>query len=242
MASSSPSTVFRVTGLPLDKAELDVQSKLFETIRDLLTQDEEHRAGITITCIPSCDDDQTSNALLEFKSGNPKFLLHLDRNPLGNWQMMMGDEDINIDRHFFGFTQLYPTAPGQPVTAEYGASVTIPPRTDYKLPSTLRGPLVSDSFSCALSAEKDRCIQRGGVCDISRDGYYIMNIVCVIISVAKANIRQHHRHNGPGRTRIWVMAGEGQRTNVAPRLPLERSAELSNDDLRLQLQPVESWR
>src|SRR2546429_6978890 len=98
MASSSPSTVFRVTGLPLDKAELDVKSKLFETIRGLLTEDEQHRAGMTITCIPSCDGDQTSNALLEFKGGNPKFLLQLDRNPLGDWQLVVGDEDINIDR------------------------------------------------------------------------------------------------------------------------------------------------
>ena len=186
MASSSPSTVFRVTGLPLDKAELDIKSKLFETIRDVLTEDEQQRVGMTVTCIPSCDGDQTSNALLEFKGGIPKFLLHLDRNPLGDWQVVMGDEDINIDRHFFGFTQLYPTAPGQPVTAEYGTSVDL--------------------------------------CD------------------SKANIRQHHRYNGPGRTRIWVMAGEGQRTNVAPRLPLERSAKLSNDDLWLQLQTVKSLR
>jgi hypothetical protein len=65
----------------------------------------------------------------------------------------------------------------------FTVATCIPPPTDYKLPSTLRGPLVTDSFSCALSAEKDRCIQGGGVCDISRDGYYVMNIVCIVIGV-----------------------------------------------------------
>jgi PAT family acetyl-CoA transporter-like MFS transporter 1 len=32
-----------------------------------------------------------------------------------------------------------------------------------------------------MAAEKDRCISGGGVCDIERDGYYVMNIVCIII-------------------------------------------------------------
>jgi PAT family acetyl-CoA transporter-like MFS transporter 1 len=59
----------------------------------------------------------------------------------------------------------------------------IPPSADYKLSPKLKGPLITESFSCSLSAEKDRCIQGGGVCDISRDGYYVMNIVCIIIGV-----------------------------------------------------------
>jgi MFS transporter, PAT family, solute carrier family 33 (acetyl-CoA transportor), member 1 len=42
---------------------------------------------------------------------------------------------------------------------------------------------VTEAFSCALSAEKDRCVQGGGTCDIQRDGYYVMNIVCVIVGV-----------------------------------------------------------
>ena len=60
----------------------------------------------------------------------------------------------------------------------------IPPAADYVLnPKTQHGPLVTQAFSCAMSAEKDRCQNGGGVCDISRDGYYVMNIVCVIIGV-----------------------------------------------------------
>jgi PAT family acetyl-CoA transporter-like MFS transporter 1 len=43
--------------------------------------------------------------------------------------------------------------------------------------------LITAAFDCALSAEKERCVDGGGVCDIKRDGYYVMNIVCVIIGI-----------------------------------------------------------
>ncbi|KAG9228260.1 acetyl-coenzyme A transporter 1-domain-containing protein [Amylocarpus encephaloides] len=59
----------------------------------------------------------------------------------------------------------------------------IPPPDTYRLSPTLKGPLVTGAFDCAMAAEKDRCIQGGGTCDISRDGYYVMNVVCVIIGV-----------------------------------------------------------
>ncbi|KAL3426920.1 hypothetical protein PVAG01_00429 [Phlyctema vagabunda] len=65
----------------------------------------------------------------------------------------------------------------------FTVATCIPPGADYKLPDKLLGPLVTASFSCAAANEKDRCIQGGGVCDISTDGYYVMNIVCVIIGV-----------------------------------------------------------
>ncbi|KAL2065300.1 hypothetical protein VTL71DRAFT_2969 [Oculimacula yallundae] len=58
-----------------------------------------------------------------------------------------------------------------------------PPSASYVLDSKLRGPLITTPFSCALGAEKDRCIQGGGLCDITTDGYYVMNVVCVIIGV-----------------------------------------------------------
>ncbi|KAI9743476.1 MAG: hypothetical protein M1818_002789 [Claussenomyces sp. TS43310] len=48
---------------------------------------------------------------------------------------------------------------------------------------SLKGPLVTEAFSCALEAEKHRCIDGGGSCDVSRDGYYITNVVCVVIGV-----------------------------------------------------------
>ncbi|KAH8747562.1 hypothetical protein BGZ57DRAFT_169214 [Hyaloscypha finlandica] len=118
MASSRKSTVFRVTGLPLDKPESEPRSTLEETIRSLLTEDE-RQYEVAITCIPMCDGSQTrSAALVEFKGGDPKFLSQLEHNPLGGWQVKMGDDVVNFDRHFFGFTQLYPTTPGHPITAD----------------------------------------------------------------------------------------------------------------------------
>lgn len=53
-----------------------------------------------------------------------------------------------------------------------------PPKT-----SDLKGPLITTPFSCVAEAEKHRCIDGGGTCIISRDGYYITNMVCVMIGV-----------------------------------------------------------
>ncbi|KAH8682822.1 hypothetical protein BGZ60DRAFT_205902 [Tricladium varicosporioides] len=117
MAKSRKSTIFRVTGLPLDKPESEVQSTLAETIRGLFTDDEQ-QYEVAIACTPTCDGSQTLSALVEFKGGNPKFLSQLEYDPLSDWQVEMGDDDINFDRHFFGFTQLYPTTLGHLVTAD----------------------------------------------------------------------------------------------------------------------------
>lgn len=40
---------------------------------------------------------------------------------------------------------------------------------------------ITEAFSCALEADKHLCQNGGGVCQSQRDGYYITNIVCVII-------------------------------------------------------------
>jgi hypothetical protein len=116
-----------VTGLPVGKAELDVQSTLAQAIHHLLSDDEQQRLEVRIACIPSCDERKTSSALVEFKGGDPRFLAQLDRDPLGDWQIEMGGEDINFDRHFFGFTQLYPALP----------SFTIRLQESLSLPSTI---------------------------------------------------------------------------------------------------------
>jgi hypothetical protein len=118
MVSSSRSTIFRVTGLPCDKAARYVESAPKDTIRDLSTEDEQQQLHVSVACIRPCDGNQTSSALVEFKGGNPGFLSSLEQNPLSEWQVEMGDVDVSFDRHFFGFTQLYSIAAGQPVTAE----------------------------------------------------------------------------------------------------------------------------
>ncbi|CAN6653684.1 hypothetical protein TRVA0_026S01948 [Trichomonascus vanleenenianus] len=40
------------------------------------------------------------------------------------------------------------------------------------------------SFSCATEALKQQCVDQGGVCIKERDGYYVMNIVCILIGLA----------------------------------------------------------
>ena len=55
--------------------------------------------------------------------------------------------------------------------------------TSHPSEKDLKGPLLTASFSCVVEAEKHRCLDGGGTCDISRDGYYITNVVCVIVGV-----------------------------------------------------------
>ncbi|GAM90363.1 hypothetical protein ANO11243_084060 [Dothideomycetidae sp. 11243] len=53
-------------------------------------------------------------------------------------------------------------------------------------PKTLKGALITQPFSCALEAERHRCTDGGGTCNITTDvstGYYIVNIICIIIGV-----------------------------------------------------------
>jgi hypothetical protein len=41
----------------------------------------------------------------------------------------------------------------------------------------------AEPFSCAVQADKERCLAAGGSCEMQRDGYYIVNILCVLIGV-----------------------------------------------------------
>ncbi|CAI4211114.1 unnamed protein product [Parascedosporium putredinis] len=47
-------------------------------------------------------------------------------------------------------------------------------------PASRRGTLVTEPFSCALQPDKERCLAGGGSCETIRDGYYFVNILCVI--------------------------------------------------------------
>ncbi|KAL2180829.1 acetyl-coenzyme A transporter 1-domain-containing protein [Thermothelomyces heterothallicus CBS 202.75] len=38
-------------------------------------------------------------------------------------------------------------------------------------------------FSCAVQADKERCLADGGVCEMQRDGYYIVNVLCVLVGL-----------------------------------------------------------
>jgi hypothetical protein len=108
------STVYRVTGLPQNKAAAELKLDL----ECLLTESERQNLEVKVDCIPACDGRPAGSALVGFKGGNPSFLSALKDSPLATWQVEVGEDDINFDCHFHGFTQLYPTAVGQPVTAE----------------------------------------------------------------------------------------------------------------------------
>ncbi|TQN66600.1 putative membrane protein [Colletotrichum shisoi] len=47
----------------------------------------------------------------------------------------------------------------------------------------LKGSIVTEPFSCSLQPDKERCVAGGGTCEIVRDGYYFVNIICVIFGV-----------------------------------------------------------
>lgn len=50
--------------------------------------------------------------------------------------------------------------------------------------SKVTGTLDAAPYSCALQLAKDQCLANGGVCEMVRDGYYVVNIICVIIGIA----------------------------------------------------------
>ncbi|EMC98159.1 hypothetical protein BAUCODRAFT_67240 [Baudoinia panamericana UAMH 10762] len=58
----------------------------------------------------------------------------------------------------------------------------IPP--SQSIPSAdLKGELITQPFSCVLEADKHRCLDGGGICKVQMDGYYIVNILCVLFGV-----------------------------------------------------------
>jgi hypothetical protein len=119
MASGGKSTVFRVTGLPEDQTDDQLASRLRLVIDEKFQEHERLQIATKVALVPSCqNDEETSIALVEFAGGIPQFLSELVKNPLGDWQVEMDDTDINFDRHFFGFTQLYAAEPEKAVVAE----------------------------------------------------------------------------------------------------------------------------
>jgi hypothetical protein len=117
MAGEKKGTIFRVTGLPALQPDDELKAALKAAIDDNLAEDEQKLTPNT-AIVPSCYDNDEKVALVEFSGGVPAFLSELMANPLGDWQVEMGDTDISFDQHFFGFTQLYTPKPDSPATAE----------------------------------------------------------------------------------------------------------------------------
>jgi hypothetical protein len=119
MASQRKSHVFRVTGFSRDRPDPDLHTALQKALDDNFTDDERLQIQAEILIAPSCYESDTERiALVQFCGGVPRFLGELRVDPLGDWQLEMGDCDINFDCHFFGFTQLYAPDENEPVIAE----------------------------------------------------------------------------------------------------------------------------
>lgn len=114
--------VFRVTGLTAWQPDDELNKTLNAAIDNNLSEEERLKLHTSTAIVPSCyDNGQERVALVEFHGGVPTFLSELTANPLGDWQVEMGDTDISFDCHFFGFTQLYTPKPDAPIAAEYVA-------------------------------------------------------------------------------------------------------------------------
>ncbi|OQD78945.1 hypothetical protein PENANT_c070G01951 [Penicillium antarcticum] len=117
--ASKRSHVFRVTGLSRELLDEDLKTALHEALKDNFADDERSHIKAEITIVPSCYESDTERAaLVQFRGGVPQFLRELRVDPLGDWQVEMGDDDINFDCHFFGFTQLYALDKNEPVIAD----------------------------------------------------------------------------------------------------------------------------
>lgn len=68
---------------------------------------------------------------------------------------------------------------------------------------------VTSPFSCSLEADKHRCIDGGGICKYEQDGYYIVNVICIIVGAVTfvAFIRPRALHLQSLPLRAWRLAG-----------------------------------
>jgi hypothetical protein len=89
-------------------------------------EEERTQLDVRLDIVPFCYDESHGKvALLEFRSGIPKFLSGLEQNPSSSSQIEKDDIDISFDVNFHGFTQLYSPSVDTRVTAEY--VLTTPP-------------------------------------------------------------------------------------------------------------------
>lgn len=61
-----------------------------------------------------------------------------------------------------------------------------------------------------MQADKERCVDGGGSCEMLRDGYYIVNMICVFVGVVTfaMYIRPKVLHLQSLPLRAWRLAGD----------------------------------
>ncbi|KAI9688231.1 MAG: hypothetical protein M1822_001737 [Bathelium mastoideum] len=118
MSARSKSPVYRVTGLLASQPDDELLATLEATI-NRLSVGQESSIQVHTTIVPSCYNSREERvALVEFQGGVPSFLSKLEKDPLEDVQIDNGDTDINFDRHFHRFTQLYTPQSDAQVTAD----------------------------------------------------------------------------------------------------------------------------
>ncbi|KAI5778075.1 hypothetical protein EDC01DRAFT_675361 [Geopyxis carbonaria] len=106
------SYVFRAVGLPMDATISDLQE-----LRRFLKDGEELNL-IDETIVPSCSHDGTLTGLFGVQLPLPCFLAKKTGGSRPIIVFSLRGEDVQIDRNFFGFTQLYHTEKEQPIIAD----------------------------------------------------------------------------------------------------------------------------
>lgn len=87
-----------------------------------------------------------------------------------------------------------------------------PPTSISDTAANVKGPLVTQPFSCSVQADKERCINGGGTCEMTRDGYYLVNIMCVVVGLVTfvLYIRPKVLHLQSLPMRAWRLSAVGK--------------------------------
>ena len=112
MALESKSPIaFRVTNI----AKNSTSESLITAIKARFNADEKEWQINIKSLTPDCSNGgKTQASILTFEPGPPSFLQGLDsKNPKSQRQLKVDSRHVSIDRHFEGFTQLYPTTRGK---------------------------------------------------------------------------------------------------------------------------------
>ncbi|ORY67378.1 acetyl-CoA transporter 1 [Pseudomassariella vexata] len=92
---------------------------------------------------------------------------------------------------------------------DYFTQATCHPPAGNVDSSLLKGPLVTTPYSCAIQVDKERCLNGGGTCEVIHDGYYIVNVFCVIVGLLTFTmyIRPKVLHLQSLPLKAWRLAG-----------------------------------
>lgn len=90
---------------------------LKELLLDVCDHDERLVIEIEVSLVPSCTvRDGSQAALVKFKPTLPAVFGDLNKN---DYQIETSTAILNVDKNFYGLTQLYPTVESGSISAEY---------------------------------------------------------------------------------------------------------------------------